>query len=247
MHRQVEKLRRRFKQGLMLRVNDRIAAFPLLAPQQLHPRNGNALFNQTGHAVSTRLFRLVQGFIRTFVPGRKILAPHAFADPKTCRNPAHPRMIDGFERQAHFLRRPLRPAGIRLRHQDNKFFSSHAKKPVIAPDRLPHHLRGFNQHFIADGMAPRVIDALEMIKVKQHHRQRLFISFRMPDQRRQRLLQRLAIANPGQAIPLGQLLIFLFQALRLLQTRIQERHPLAQQADFVMPLRLRLKFKQRPA
>jgi hypothetical protein len=97
-------------------------------------------------------------------------------------------------------------------HQADEFVATQAGQHVDQAHMLGQPRRNGNQQFVANPVAKRVIDLLELVKVDEQHRQPLA----MPAVFAQALLQPFdeaaAVGQPGQRIVVGQIIEF---ALRL--------------------------------
>ena len=95
---------------------------------------------------------------------------------------------------------PDRLVGIRAGHDDEQFLATVAAGNVRCPQSVEQCLGDPEQHDVAGLVSPLVIEALEMIKVDHHHRQRFFLAQGAMDFPRQRLVEVTPVEQAGQRI-----------------------------------------------
>ena len=93
-----------------------------------------------------------------------------------------------------------------------------AGRDVRRPQGGPDQLGGPGQHPVAEEVAERVVDELEVVEVEHHHAQRPTAALRPDDLLAQALVQEPVVVEAGQRVAVGEL------ARLLVEPRVLERH-----------------------
>ncbi len=102
------------------------------------------------------------------------------------------------ERAEHALGRPLRlDRRRRVLEQDRELVAAEARGEVVLAQRRAQALGDRHEQRVAGRMAERVVDALELVEVEEHHRRRVVVARerRLDAQREER-----AVGESGQRI-----------------------------------------------
>ena len=106
---------------------------------------------------------------------------------------------------ARALRDPCGLGGVDAGHHDDEFLAAQPTEQIAAADDAAQPIGEALEHEIADVVAIGVVDALEMVDVENHQRQRRAAHARVLDHRREMALEEAAIVEAGQRVEQRQL------------------------------------------
>ena len=120
----------------------------------------------------------------------------------TCR---HGQVRRDPDRRGSKLRRPAlgdrqRLLGVRLGEQQRELVAADAAEDVACPRAHLENPRGVHQRRVARLVPVCVVDALEVVEVEQHQRERPAVTLRTADLAFDPLLERTVVEQPGQRI-----------------------------------------------
>ncbi len=84
--------------------------------------------------------------------------------------------------------------------QEEKLVSADARHRVIRPDAAPETVGGLDEKLVAGRVAERVVHALEMVEVEEHHRERLAAALRVQDREREPVVEQDAVRQVCQRV-----------------------------------------------
>ena len=93
-----------------------------------------------------------------------------------------------------------RAADVGVRQEQRELVATDSERSVGMPDRGSDQRAELRQQLIANSVAARVIDALELVDVDEHERERGAVAPGAVDHAPDRLLERAVVAQAGQAV-----------------------------------------------
>ena len=94
-------------------------------------------------------------------------------------------------------------------HQQ-EFVAAQPRQDVVRAGKVRQAAGHFAQHHVADGVAQRVVDGLELVQVDKQYRQRMLVLVHAGDGLAQPAVQRMAVGQSGQGVEMGVALDLLF-------------------------------------
>jgi hypothetical protein len=104
------------------------------------------------------------------------------------------------------LRDRLRGRRIGVQADGDELVSSDAADRIIRAHAVREAVGDRAQHLVADRVAVRVVDGLELVDVEEHHRQGQHVVVRRGDRGGEVLLHGLTVGKPGEGVGQSEVL-----------------------------------------